>query len=260
MPFLRAAGHRLEYERFEGAGGPTLVFLHEGLGCVTRWRDFPRFLARETGCPAVVYSRAGYGQSDRAPLPRPLSFMHDEARGALPEVLELLHIDEAILIGHSDGASIALIHAGDSGTKVRGLILEAPHVFVEDICIASIAQLRAEWGQTDLREKLARHHADVDGMFRGWADAWLEPAFRQWNLEAYLPGIRVPVMVIQGEQDQYGTAAQVDAICTQVSGPCEQRMLPDCGHSPHRDKPGETLAAMARFIRAVTPSAIRSPP
>lgn len=229
-----------------------LVFLHEGLGSVSQWRDFPRAVAAATGCPAFVYSRWGYGQSDRADLPRPLSFMHDEARGALPEILDIMGIGEAILIGHSDGASIALIYAGENGARLRGLVLEAPHVFVENECISSIAERRVEWGNTELREKLARHHADVDSAFYGWADAWLHPDFRKWDLTSFLPGVRVPVLVIQGEDDDYGTTAQVDAVCTRVSGPAERVLLSDCGHSPHRDKPEETLAAMAGFIRRIT--------
>jgi pimeloyl-ACP methyl ester carboxylesterase len=248
MPHLTAAGHRLEYERVEGRG-PTLVFLHEGLGSITQWRDFPRALAAATGCPALVYSRWGHGQSDPVELPRPLDFMHDEARRALPEILEQMGIDEAILVGHSDGASIAIIHAGEGGPRIRGLVLEAPHVFVEDLTIESIARARDDYATTHLRERLSRHHADVDGAFHGWAGAWLDPGFRAWNLEGFLPGIRVPVLVIQGEDDRYGTLAQVDAVCAKVSGPAERLVLPRCGHAPHRDRPEETLAAAADFIR-----------
>jgi pimeloyl-ACP methyl ester carboxylesterase len=251
VPFAVAGGHRVEIDRIPGAAPTMLVFLHEGLGSIAGWRSFPRDLAEATGCRAIVYSRWGYGGSDPVTLPRPLSFMHDEARGALPDLLAAEGIDDAILVGHSDGASIAIIHAGSIGGGVRGLVLMAPHVFVEDVCVTSIAKIRAEYASTDLRDKLARRHADVDGAFYGWADAWLDPEFRTWNLEAFLPGIRVPVLVIQGEDDEYGTIAQVDAIEAGVRGRFDRRILARSGHSPHRDQPEETLAASAAFVRSV---------
>jgi pimeloyl-ACP methyl ester carboxylesterase len=252
LSFLHAAGHRLEVERIEGAS-PTLVFLHEGLGCVARWRDFPRRVAAATGCGALVYSRRGYGQSEPVPLPRPLEFMHDEARRVLPEVLAQAGIDDAVLIGHSDGASIALIYAGAIGRGVRGVAAIAPHVLVEPICVRSIAALRAEYldAATEVRKKLAKHHADVDNAFLGWADVWLDPGFLAWNLTGYLPGVRVPVMVIQGEHDEYGTLAQVDAVCSGVSGAAERVVLPACGHVPQKDQPEATLAAVTRFVTAL---------
>jgi pimeloyl-ACP methyl ester carboxylesterase len=254
VPFLTAGGHRLEYERVGRAdpGRPVLVFLHEGLGSVSQWRDFPERLARDSGYPGLVYSRRGYGRSDPVELPRPLTYMHDEARRVLPEVLAEAGIDDAILVGHSDGASIAVIYAGENGARLRGLVLLAPHVYAEDVGIASIAQVNAEYGRTELREKLARHHGtNVDGAFHGWADAWLDPGFRAWNLEAFLPGITVPVLVIQGREDQYGTLAQVDAIERQVGGPHERLILSPCGHSPQRDRPEETAAAIVRFVRGL---------
>jgi pimeloyl-ACP methyl ester carboxylesterase len=250
---LEAAGHRLEIDRLAGAA-PTLVFLHEGLGCVARWRDFPREVARATGRAALVYSRRGYGQSDPVPLPRPLDFMHDEARRVLPALLEAAQIDDAILIGHSDGASIALIYAGENGRAIRGVVAMAPHVMVEDICVTSIAKIRREYADPSarIRERLAKTHADVDGAFYGWADAWLDPGFRAWDLRSILPGVKVPVMVIQGEEDEYGTTAQVDEVCARVSGRAERVILSGCGHSPQRDRPKETLEAIVRFVTAWT--------
>lgn len=254
MSFADVAGHRLEVDRIPGAS-PTLVFLHEGLGCVARWRDFPRAVAAATGQAALVYSRRGYGQSEPVPLPRPLTFMHDEAQRVLPALLAAEGIDDAVLIGHSDGASISLIYAGDVERSMRGVAALAPHVFVEDVCVRSIAALRAAYADpaTQVRQKLGKHHADVDGAFYGWADAWLDPAFRAWNLEGFLPGVKVPVMVVQGEDDEYGTLAQVDAVCRGVGGPSERVVLPRCGHVPQRDRPEETLAAVVRFVRALAP-------
>jgi pimeloyl-ACP methyl ester carboxylesterase len=246
------AGVRLEVARYgePSAGRPTLVFLHEGLGSVSLWRDFPRRVATATGCPALAYSRQGYGRSDPVPLPRPLSSMHDEARGALPALLAAAGIEDAILIGHSDGASIAIIYAGGNGAKLRGLVLEAPHVFVEQVCVDSIAKVHEGYRASGLRERLARHHgANVDCAFYGWADSWLDPAFRNWNLEEFLPGIRVPILVIQGEDDEYGTLAQVERVCAQVAGPVERLVLPKCGHAPHRDQREAALAAIVGFVR-----------
>lgn len=242
----------LEIERIAGAA-PTLVFLHEGLGCVARWRDFPRLVAEATGRAALVYSRRGYGSSGPAVLPRPLTFMHEEALSVLPALLAEEAIDDAILIGHSDGASIALVYTGAIGRGVRGVLAIAPHVFVEPICVRVIEELRAQYMDpaTDVRNKLAKHHADVDNAFLGWAAAWLDPGFLAWNLTEYLPGIRVPVMVVQGEEDGYGTLAQVDAVCAGVAGPSERVVLPACGHVPMRDQPEATLAAAVRFVRSL---------
>lgn len=249
MGFVTVGGRRLEVERIAGARGrPTLVFLHEGLGSRSTWRDFPKALARASGCPALVYSRAGYGRSDAAARPRAVGFMHDEARRVLPEPLAAVGVDDAVLIGHSDGASIALLYAGEVGRGLRGLVLEAPHVFVEDVTVAAIARLPAAFAAGPLRRKLARHHADVEGTFGGWVDVWLDPAFRAWNIEEVLPRVRVPTLVIQGDDDEYGTRAQVDAVCRHVAGGCERLLLPDCGHAPHRDQPAATLAAMRDFI------------
>ena len=250
--FLEIDGVRLE-ARWIGPPpeeAPTLVFLHEGLGSTSLWRDFPDRLAVETGCGALIYSRVGYGKSDPVPLPRPVRFMHDEAV-VLPRVLAAAGIRDHVLIGHSDGASISLIHAGsDPAPGLRGLILEAPHVFTEPHGLASIARMKEIYRDTDLRERLARHHgANVDVAFRGWNDVWLDPAFEAWNIEEYLPAIRVPVLILQGDDDEYGTWAQVEAIERQSGGPVESIAIPRCGHSPHREQPDVTLQAMREFVR-----------
>ena len=251
MPFLTAGGHRLDYERITGASGrPTLILLHEGLGSIAMWRDFPAKLARATGCPAVVYSRYGYGRSDPLAGPRGVDYMHREALDTLPNLRTQLGLDDAMLVGHSDGASIALIHAGCRRWPVRGVVLEAPHVFVEDVSIASIAAARTGY-ETELRRRLARYHGDVDSAFRGWNDIWLHPDFRAWNIEEYLPGVRCPVLAIQGADDEYGTLAQIDAIERGVATRFERLVLPECKHSPHRDQEQATLEAMARFIARI---------
>jgi pimeloyl-ACP methyl ester carboxylesterase len=249
---LRAAGRQLEYA-WHGPPpeeAPTVVFLHEGLGCVSAWRDFPARVAEATGCGALVYSRAGYGGSDPAPLPRPVTFMHDEALVTLPQVLDAAGVREAILYGHSDGGSIALIHAGGvGGGRVRGLVLEAPHVFVEDIGVESIARAAENFAGGGLRRALERHHgANVECAFWGWNRVWLDPDFRSWNIEEYLPRVRVPVLVIQGEGDEYGTLRQVEAIRRGCRGKVQTLILPDCGHSPHRAQRQRTLEAASLFI------------
>jgi pimeloyl-ACP methyl ester carboxylesterase len=249
LPFIDTAGHRLEFERIAGsAAAPSLVFLHEGLGSVALWRDFPAKLAQATGAPAVVYSRHGYGASDRLTAPRDVDYMHREALETLPSLRAALGLEEVILIGHSDGASIALIHAGSGRWPVRALILEAPHVFVEDVSVESIAAARTAYAATDLRRRLERYHSDVDGAFRGWNDIWLNPAFRGWNIEQYLPGVRAPVLAIQGADDEYGTLAQIEAIARGGAGPFERLVLAHCKHSPHRDQEEAVLAAMTGFI------------
>ena len=250
--FLTVAGKRLEvvWHGPPPQEAPTLVFLHEGLGCVALWRDFPARLAAATGCGAMVYSRLGYGRSDACALPRPLRYMHDEGLAVLPELLEVAGIEDCILVGHSDGGSIAIVYAGGTpALPLRGMITEAAHVFCEDICVRSIAAVKLTYQTSNLRQKLQKYHGDnVDCAFWGWTDAWLDPDFLNWNLEEYLPGIKVPYLAIQGEDDQYGTVAQVEAISRQAGTGAEILMLPDCAHTPHREQEAATFEAMTRFI------------
>jgi pimeloyl-ACP methyl ester carboxylesterase len=246
---VEVVGHRLEYAQIPGKTpeAPTLVFLHEGLGSVALWRDFPARLAAETGHGALVYSRFGYGQSDPIVEKRRVDFMHEEGLRALPELLDKLGIKSPVLIGHSDGASIALIHAGGAGRAVAGVVAMAPHVLVEDISIRSIEAARRAYETTDLRGRLARYHADPDSAFRGWNDVWLDPAFRAWNIEEYLPRIEAPILVIQGDDDEYGTMEQVDRIARGAPR-VEEVRLADCRHSPHKDRPEAVIAAIAGFV------------
>jgi pimeloyl-ACP methyl ester carboxylesterase len=243
---------RLEYVRSGPApdAAPTLVFLHEGLGSARLWRDLPEVLAARTGCGAFAYSRFGYAGSDARPLPWPLDFMHREALDVLPRVLAAAGIAEHVLIGHSDGASIALIHAGLAATAgLRGVVLEAPHVFTEPGGLASIAEARRRFRDGDLRDRLARHHgANVDVAFNGWAGTWLDPGFQSWNLEACLPAIRVPLLMIQGLADPYGTAAHLEAIRNRVGGPVESLVIEGCGHAPHREARQLYLDRVVAFV------------
>ena len=206
-----------------------IVFLHEGLGSLAMWKDFPERCARVSGCAALVYSRYGYGESDRLLESRRVNFMHDEALKTLPELLDKLHVEQPILFGHSDGASIVLIHAGGAGRSVRGLILLAPHVFVEDVAIRSIQAAQQAYQSTDWREKLSRYHSDPDSAFRGWNDIWLHPEFRAWNIEEYLPRIACPILAIQGENDEYGTMEQIERVARLARG-VQVLKLRDCRH------------------------------
>jgi pimeloyl-ACP methyl ester carboxylesterase len=247
-------GHRLEtlfYPALDETRS-TIVMLHEGLGSVSMWRDFPARVAAATQCGVLAYSRYGHGASDALREPRSVGFMHHEATVALPELLRLLHIEKPVLLGHSDGGSIALIYAALASAQSdlaqpRALILEAPHVFVEDVTVESIAKVREVYASTDLRSKLARHHNHVDEMFREWMAIWLDPKFRDWNIEDMLPTVRCPVLVIQGTDDEYGSMAQVAAIRRGVAG-AETLLLPECGHSPHRDQTESTLEAIVGFL------------
>jgi pimeloyl-ACP methyl ester carboxylesterase len=254
MPFVQAAGRSIHYEwSGEGEGaGPALVFLHEGLGSIRQWRDFPQKVAAATGCRALVYDRYGYGQSDVLEEPRrSVRFMHDEALLFLPALRAALSLDDVVLVGHSDGASIALIHAG-AGHAARGVAVMAPHVFIEPICLSAIAAAKRTFETTDLPERLGRYHRDVRKTFYGWADVWTEENFKAWDIrEDYLPRIRCPVLAIQGHGDEYGTMAQLDEIARTAGGPCELIKLDECGHTPFRDQPDKTLAAVSRFVEAL---------
>ena len=242
---MKVAGVELETTEIAGAE-PALVFLHEGLGSVALWRDFPAKLAAATGRRALVYSRAGHGFSDIPAQARTPRFMHDEALDVLPELLRVAGIERPVLVGHSDGGSIALIHA--SAHPVAGLILLAPHVFVEDLSVTSIEEARTTFETTDLGERMGRYHRDAERTFRLWNDIWLAPEFRSWNIEDVLADVTAPTLLIQGANDQYGTLAQIEAIEAGVQGRVRRTVL-DCRHAPHLEAPDETLAAAAAFLR-----------
>ena len=247
---MQIGGAEVEVRSIAGAGDLTLAFLHEGLGSVGLWRDFPDRVAAALGLPALVYSRRGYGGSSPVPLPRPTRFMHDEA-AFLPAVLEASGVRRALLVGHSDGASIALLYAGLRPDDLAGVVAMAPHVFVEDLSIASIEKARTAYETTDLRKRLERHHgANVDVAFRGWNDVWLSPAFRAWNIEREVANIAVPLAVIQGRDDEYGTLAQVESIRAHVPG-TKVTVIDKCGHSPHKDQPAATLAAIVELVNGL---------
>jgi pimeloyl-ACP methyl ester carboxylesterase len=237
----------IEAKELPGAD-PALVFLHEGLGSVELWREFPARLAAATGRRALLYSRAGHGRSRVPDTPRTPRFMHEEALDALPPLLAEHGIERPILVGHSDGGSIALIHA--SQHPVTGLVLLAPHVFVEDLAVASIAEARDTFERTDLRDRMARYHRDPEATFRLWNDIWLAPEFRDWSIEDVLAHVSAPVLAIQGEHDQYGTLAQIDAIEAGVAGPFARAVL-DARHAPHLEAPEETLEAAIAFVRSL---------
>jgi pimeloyl-ACP methyl ester carboxylesterase len=250
-------GKRLETVRYAGdRRRPAIVMLHEGLGSVSLWRDLPERLRERTRCTVLAYSRYGYGRSDVLREPREPGYMHHEAEVVLPALFAELAVESPILFGHSDGASIALIYAGTHPDAVRALVLEAPHVFVEEISVRSIAKAKAAYA-TDLRAKLARHHADADATFAGWNDIWLNPRFRDWNIESYLEQVRVPVLMIQGDADEYGTMAQLDAIAARIRG-TETLMVPAAGHSAHRNEPDLVVSRVAAFVEDVIARSRRS--
>jgi pimeloyl-ACP methyl ester carboxylesterase len=225
---------------------PTLVFLHEGLGSAELWRDFPAHVGDAVRAPTFVYSRAGYGHAQPITGPRPVTYMHDEAK-ELKSLLADHGIDRPVLVGHSDGASIAIIAAG-SGLPVTGLVLLAPHVFVEERSVAGIQAAKASYEEGDLRERLARYHDDVDGAFLGWNDVWLSPEFRSWDITSYLPAITCPVLLVQSVDDPYGTLAQLDAVESGVRGPVERLVLPGDAHAPQVDHPEAVIDAVAHLV------------
>lgn len=248
---LRAAGAELEARAWgpSPAQATTIVLLHEGLGSIGLWRDFPQELAARTGLGVFAYSRQGYGWSDPAELPRPLDYMSREATQVMPQVLDGIGLRRGILLGHSDGASIATLYLGNvQDRRIRGLVLMAPHFFTEPGGLQAIAEAKRAYETEDLRRRLAKHHGDVDNTFRGWNDAWLAPDFKAWNIAEAIDYIRVPVLAIQGEDDQYGTLAQIETLKTRLYSPFDQLIPGNCRHSPFIDKPTETLDAVAEFV------------
>ena len=254
MPFVDLCDCSLEYRMILGsADRPPLVFLHEGLGSAGLWRDFPDKLARRTGARALVYSRAGYGRSNPLTGKREPDFMHREALDVLPRLLTKLGIDRPLLIGHSDGASIALIHAAANPETVAAVVLMAPHVFVEAVTLKSIAAIAEKYETSGLRDSLGKHHAHVDDAFRGWSEIWLSPRFGTWSLGAEVERLAVPALLIQGEDDPYGSLAQLDAFEAARSADITRLVLPSCGHSPHRDREAAVLDAIAAFAAKLSP-------
>jgi len=250
MKHITVNGLRLEYRDHPATetGRPTLMLLHEGLGSVAMWRDFPAKLAAATGCRVVVWSRPGYGGSQAYDEPRTPRYMHREAEEGLPALIAALDIERPVLVGHSDGGSIALIFAGTYPEVPLGIAVMAPHEFVEDVTLAGIRDARAAWESTDLPKKLARYHHDqAQRVFSDWNDTWLAPAFRDWNIEAYLPKIRCPILAIQGEDDEYATMRQIEAIAEQVPG-TRLLKLARCGHTPQRDQEAAVLEALTAFV------------
>ena len=247
---LRAGGHNLEYACYGPApkDAPTIVLLHEGLGCIALWRDLPQRLADETGYGVLVYSRAGYGGSDPAPLPRPLDYMTREATVTLADVINAAGLDNVVLMGHSDGATIAAIYAGSvSDLRVRGLVLIAPHFFTEEGGLQAIREAGRAFEEGDLRARLERYHSHVDVAFRGWYDAWTAPGFKDWNVADCIDHLRIPVLAVQGNADPYGTLAQVEEIATRIYSPLETAILEGCGHAPHTEAPDALMAAVVEF-------------
>jgi pimeloyl-ACP methyl ester carboxylesterase len=250
--FLELPPLRLEY-RFVGPGpdqAPTLVLLHEGLGSVGMWGDFPEKLQAATGAGVFAYSRVGYGYSSPAKLPRTLDFMHVEAREILPRVLDAIGFRHGLLVGHSDGGSIAAIYGGSvQDHRVRGLVLMAPHFIVEDVTIKAITEIRKAYDTSDVRTRFARWHADADATVRGWTDVWLKNDFSGWDLREDLAHIRVPILIIQGEDDHYGTVRQIEIAQEECYCPVEALLLPRTQHAPHREAPEATLAAIVDFAK-----------
>jgi pimeloyl-ACP methyl ester carboxylesterase len=252
--FLTIGAQNLEYRMIGPSPdrAPTIVMLHEGLGSAALWGDFPERLQASTSAGVFVYSRAGYGASSRAKLPRPLDYMHIEALEVLPQLLERIGFRRGLLVGHSDGASIAAIYAGGvQDHRLQGIALIAPHFIVEDISVSSIAAIKATYETTDLKAKLARWHNDVDNAFYGWNSAWLDPQFRHWDISEYLAYIRVPIAILQGVNDEYGTMRQVEIAREECYCPVDVTEIPGAGHQPHREAPRVTLDAISEFAKAV---------
>src|SRR5258708_15441433 len=252
--FLTIGASDLEYRMIGPApqDAPTIVMLHEGVGWAGRWGVFPEKLQAATSTGVVVYSRAGYGASTPAKLPRPLDYMHVEALEVLPRLLDRIGFRRGLLLGHSDGASIATIYAGGvPDHRVRGVAMIAPHFVVEDVSVNSIAEITVAYETTNLKTKLARWHSDVDNAFYGWTGAWLDPGFRNWDISEYLAYIRVPIAILQGVDDVYGTMRQVEIAQEECYCPVDVTVIPGAGHQPHREAPGATLDAISEFANAV---------
>jgi pimeloyl-ACP methyl ester carboxylesterase len=259
MELLQIEGVRLEVQRVPPPAGRPLapiIFLHEGLGSVAMWRDWPAAVCAATGRGGIVYSRRGYGGSDPVPDVRGTGrlkpdYMHREAFEVLPALLRECGVESPVLLGHSDGGTIALLHA--SRYPVEACIVMAPHVIVEDVSVKSIEEARTAFESGGLRERLARYHADVDVAFRQWNDIWLSPEFRDFDIRAETRSIAAPLLAIQGEDDPYGTLRQIEEIGP-TRATVQREVLPRCGHSPHRDQPEATTRLIARFLRpAPTP-------
>jgi len=255
---VQVAGCRLRVKRIEpGVPGqslqkPTLVFLHEGLGCIELWRDFPEAVCTATGCTGLVYDRKGYGGSDPYEGPWPLDYLRKESKVFLPGLLKNCDLEHAVLIGHSDGGTISLIAAAGNSSRVCGVITEAAHIFVEMVTLAGIRNAIEAYETGDLKTRLARYHGEnTENVFRRWADRWLSPDFFDWNIEAYLPKVTCPLLALQGENDPYGTAAQLRGIAAGVSGPVEAKLLPACGHVPHVQARKVVLNEMITFINSL---------
>ena len=247
---LTVGATRLEYACWgpRPDQAPTIVLLHEGLGCVALWRDFPAQLGAATGMGVMAYSRAGYGQSDGAPLPRPLDYMTREAVDVLPQALDAIGFQRGVLMGHSDGATIAAEYIGRvADMRVRGVVLMAPHFFTEPMGLEAIRAAKAAYEGGDLRARLAKYHRDPDNAFRGWNDAWLAPGFAAWNVGDVIDYWRIPALAIQGVGDQYGTLAQITEIESRAYSPVDTLILEDCRHAPHLDQPQAVLDAAAEF-------------
>jgi pimeloyl-ACP methyl ester carboxylesterase len=252
--FLRIDATDHEYRMIgpSPADAPTIVMLHEGLGSAALWGDFPDKLQAATGAGVFAYSRAGYGASTPVKLPRPLDYMHIEALEVLPKLLDKIGFRRGMLLGHSDGASIAAIYAGaHQDHRVQGIAMIAPHFIVEDISVTSIAEIKTAYETTSLKSRLARWHRDVDNAFYGWNGAWLDPKFRNWDISEYLAYIRVPVAILQGVDDEYGTIRQVEIAREECYCPVDVTEIPGAGHQPHREAPGATLDAISEFANAV---------
>ena len=255
--FVTTSGYRLHLRRIEGErpGAPTLLFLHEGLGTIGLWGDVPDALCQATGCPGVIYERPGYGASDPRPLPWPNDVLEQEAEIVLPGLVEALNIDRPVLVGHSDGGTIALLYAAEFPERVSGVITLAAHVVLDELTLAGVSALERSWREANLRSELERIHGrGAETLFRGWSGLWLDPARQAWSILDRLPRITCPVLAIQGADDEYGLPAQLDAIAGGVTGPAERMLVPNCAHDPHQEAPAVVLERVAGFVRSLSSS------